>query len=468
MLRAILTPFQHFASEVWHWTTQHSLALFTALFLFRYIRAISNLLAARFLYKPIPISATPMYTTRDVTVVISTTSLSQRGIHSVIRSILAHDIPSLILTTSGMRIASQIANFNATFTDPRITVLREVDVPNIRRQVLAAMPRVKTPFFVRQDDHTDWPQNVDFIPSLLAPLENEKVAAVGPVAEACRTVCPVSFKGFGDFIGRAYLQGRSREFRASTSIDGGISCLEGRFGLFRTSVFTDQEFIHAYTNEYYTEWWGYGKRRGPLNADDDIFHTKWIFKKGWSIKIQAGRESVLISELGRWPQYFEQTLRWSRTGWRTNAKELTGDLWRWRRFPYSFYAVVVYAWGKNSLLHDICLFVLLGAFSGGREEEVEWWIVWYLLLAAWIVGVRVVKIFPLLWREPRDVIYVPGYLVWIYVNALIRIYAFWTCGKTEWRTVEEAMMSPGRRVTFEDEEDETWMERDSLLAGRSP
>lgn len=90
-----------------------------------------------------------------------------------------------------------------------------------------------------------------------------------------------------------YLLRRAHEFLATNSIDGGLSCLSSRFAVVRTCIYGSPEFKHAYLNEYMTV---LGKLVGPLNADDDKFHTRWLVNQGWRITIQGGPESVMTTE----------------------------------------------------------------------------------------------------------------------------------------------------------------------------
>ncbi|KAF2107301.1 hypothetical protein BDV96DRAFT_693535, partial [Lophiotrema nucula] len=162
-----------------------------------------------------------------------------------------------------------------------------------REQAALAISHIKTPFLILSDDHTLWRATSNFLPSLLAPFSNPRVGAVGPVLQARHYHHRLfSFCGFWNFIGMAYLTRRAHEFLATNTIDGGLSCLSSRFVLFRSAIYTDPDFLHAYLNEY--TFWG---RVGPLNADDDKFHTRWLTTHGWEIKTQYGKDCVMETEL---------------------------------------------------------------------------------------------------------------------------------------------------------------------------
>lgn len=215
-----------------------------------------------------------------------------------------------------MEAKEQSKAFEAKFADPRILLLH-LDHADRRRQTAQAMGYVETPLLILQDNRTYWPPRSSFLQSLITPFEEPSTGGVSPILEARHRQHPVSWKGFWNFLGMAYLTRRSFEYCATYGIDGGISTLAGRFGVFRTSNYASKEFLDGYLNEYVL--WG---MIGPLNADDDKFHTRWLIEHDWKIKLQAGPESTATTELGERPKLNEQILRWMRTTWRSNPRQL--------------------------------------------------------------------------------------------------------------------------------------------------
>jgi hypothetical protein len=232
----------------------------------------------------------------------------------VVQSILEHSIAKLIISSAGPKIKLQSEALEMLFPDPRIVMLHR-DEASRREQTAQAMEHVNTSLLILQDDHTYWPAQSSFTKSVLAPFEEPKTGAVGVVLEARHRKHPFSFAGFWNFLGMTYLARRHYEYYGTCGIDGGLSTLAGRFSVFRSEIYKSEEFLQAYCNEYVF----FGKV-GPLNADDDKFHTRWLIDHGWKIKLQAGLESVMTTELGEWPKFNEQVLRWMRTTWRSNPR----------------------------------------------------------------------------------------------------------------------------------------------------
>jgi hypothetical protein len=423
--------------------------VFLFLFMFRYVRATLNAVASR-LYRPTPILENPQYTAQDVTVVIPTTDVSNPTFHKVIRSILKHNVAKIIITSAGDAVLSQLPALHAAIPEFRSDMefadfstscsLVHRAKPNYRQQVAKAMDSVDTKILIIADDHTYWPSSPNSIPSLLAPFEDPKIGAVGPAILGKHHHHPLSFRGFWNFIGMVYLMRNHMQDRATNTVDGGLSCLTGGFGVYRSSIWKDPVFLSAYLNEYISFFGLY--KVGPLTVDDDKFHTRWLVNHGWKIKVQGGPETTLLTELGVWPRFHGQILRWTRTSWRTVPRTLFVDRTCWTRFPYTTYAMYLYSLVRMSLFHEGAMFYFLRKAMqeiGCAEKFLG--AAWRL--GGWIVVTRIFKVWPHLREYPGDVLYVPGYIAFLYWNSFIRVYAFFTMWKTYWDTESKSGKGSG-------------------------
>lgn len=140
-----------------------------------------------------------------------------------------------------------------------------------------------------------------------------------------------------------------------------MSTVPGRFCVFRTSIYADPVFHRTYLNEYVG-----GK--GPLDADDDKFHTHWLIEHKWKMRIQSTPETTMITENGQSNRFWSQILRWTRTTWRSNPRELKhGTVWR----QHPFTAMSLTLWMiRMSFIHEAAMFALLYMFcrSAGRTD----------------------------------------------------------------------------------------------------
>ncbi|OAK98008.1 hypothetical protein IQ06DRAFT_349738 [Phaeosphaeriaceae sp. SRC1lsM3a] len=214
------------------------------------------------------------------------------------------------------------------------------------------MKYVDTALLILQDDHTYWPTTNIFLQSLLVPFQKPSIGAVGVVLEARHQLHKFSWAGFWNFLGMTYLDRRRYELCATYGIDGGISTLSGRFGVFRTEIYASPYFLKAYLNERI-----FFGMVGPLNADDDKFHTRWLIDHGWSIKLQTGPETKMTTELGEWPKFNEQVLRWTWTTYRSNPRQVLHRM-SWIRHPYTTFCLSIW-FTRMSLIQEGLMFWLL-------------------------------------------------------------------------------------------------------------
>lgn len=406
------------------WAKYLHLWLFTIVFLFRYVRVIANFVAY-YRYRPVPIPGKPSYFPSDLTVVMPCTILNSATFHKVVSSVLAHPIASLIIPTAGVEALAQHAEFKKIFADPRVVVLHRNE-PNRREQTAMAMKLVKTSLVIIADDHTYWPSRTTFLPSLMAPFEDPKIGGVAPVLEVRHRHHPVSWTGFFNHLGMTYLLRRTHEFLATTSIDGGISCLSARFAVFRSEIYAGEHFLHGYLNEYMPG------AKTPMAVGDDKFHTRYLAENGWNIRIQGGPDSIMVTELGEWPKYIGQCVRWTRTTWQSNPSVLMQRT-PWVRFPYTTYAVLVYSLVRLTFFYELLL--LWSANKALKQLGAEDWFgaaAW--ILFAWCSGWKFVKVFPLFRKYPGDLVYFPAYLVFGWFMSFVKVWSLITVKNTFWAT----------------------------------
>jgi hypothetical protein len=138
---------------------------------------------------------------------------------------------------------------------------------------------------IHPENHTYWSSTAKFLPSSLAPFDDMKVETVGSVILGRHHQYPISLRGFWNSMCMVYAQ-RNHAPDLATNINGGVAVLTGRFGVFRSTIWKDPEFLSEYLNEYISVLELY--KIGPSNEDNDKFYTRWLANHGWDIKIQRG------------------------------------------------------------------------------------------------------------------------------------------------------------------------------------
>jgi hypothetical protein len=397
---------------------------FLIVFGLRYIRVISNIVG-NILYRATRIAPNPKYNASDVTVMIPTLGLNSVLSYQVAESVLAHPIAKLIIVASGPDFQHETEAFTEVISDPRVQLLHSDDAGRCRKTALA-MPYIRTALMVLQDNKTIWPVSPNFPPLMMAAFEDPELGAVMPLIEARHHHHRSWKEAFYNFLGMTYLTRRNYKYRACNAIDGGLSTVPGRFGIFRTSIYADPVFQYEYLNEYVG-----GK--GPLDADDYKFHTRWLIEHKWKMRIQSTPETTMITENGQSNRFWSQILRWTRTTWRSNPRELKhGRVWR--QHPFTAISLTL-RMIRVSFIHEAAMFGLLYLFccSTGLTDHFG---TSAAFLYLWVVALKFNKIAHHFRQYPKDLIFSPLYLIFGYACSFVKIYAFFTRKNTEWVTAE--------------------------------
>ncbi|KAF2148334.1 glycosyltransferase family 2 protein [Myriangium duriaei CBS 260.36] len=389
------------------------------LFFFRYLRLVVNLIS-HWTYRSIPIADSPSYTSKDVTVIVPTIEGDGDSLRRTIRACLVTDPAEVIVVTidanvkQALHMAAQI-NFN------RIRVL-SVAKANKRRQMCRAIPYVKTKITIFADDDVIWPATV--IPWMLAPFEDDTMGAVGTSQRLVRPKSPSVWT----FLGSLYLERRNFDCSACLNMDGGLPCLSGRTVAYRTCILQEEDFGFHFTNETW--------RTHQLNADDDNFMTRWMFRHGWKIAMQYNKACEVQTTLEDGPTYLKQCLRWVRSNWRSNLTSLFVERHYWSSQPWTTYAVfqtTLTAWA----MVDPILFSLIWRATNDWPSEDRT----RVLMAAgfWIFGfAKTVKLLGHFVRYPADLTMLPISVLFGYVHGVIKLIGLFTLFETAWGSREGA------------------------------
>jgi hypothetical protein len=184
-------------------------------------------------------------------------------------------------------------------------------------------------------------------------------------------------------MGMTYLVRRSYEYWGTYGIYQGLSTLQGRFGVFRTEIYASPKFLDKYLNEHTP------LNRESLNADDDKFHTRWLIGHGWDIRLQAGPESQMMTELSEWPKFRGQVLRWARTTWRSNPRQLLNG-YTWTRHPFMSYSLMMWFFRSSLMQEALMVWSLHGMLKQAGKSK--YFPASALALWTWIVALKFVKV----------------------------------------------------------------------------
>jgi len=295
-----------------------SLDLFLSLFVYRYLRLIVNLFAFTQL-RPIPIPENPRLTSLNVTVVIPSIEGNGDILSETICSILATEPAEIILVTTHANLERARAMVKIMGTS-MIRVF-SVAFPNKRRQIVRAIPEVRTEVTIFADDDVVFPPKL--LPWMLSPLEDEEYGGVGTNQRIKRAGSSTYQQRIYGYLNALYLERRNFDCASCMYMDGGLPCLSGRTVAYRTSILKDEAFTYSFTHE---EWLG----RYRLNADDDNFMTRWLVSHKKRIAFQYHQEAEVLTTLEDNPNFIKQCLRWARSNWRSNLTSMFWDRHVWR------------------------------------------------------------------------------------------------------------------------------------------
>lgn len=406
--------------------------LFLFLFLFRYLRFFVHTITGLFLYKPALEKTTPKYTSRDVAVIVPTVGPNTPQFRKTCETILQNKPRVLMVVTVGKLVNDVKKLFvgegwagKYPATD---LVALESCVANKRKQIAIAADRIELdykdacPITVNIDDTVNWGPN--FLPSILAAFEDPKVGFVGMNKKVERVHGRSFIENYTNFIACLYLERHNFQIASEPYIDGGVFVVSGRTAALRSEILNDPRFRKGYENERYL----FGLL-GPLNADDDNYVTRFVLRDGWKIKIQYCADSTIRMPLGGYPKFYQQIQRWARTTFRSNMASLR-DPHTWVNFPWSVYAVYISGMVNFALFWDPLLLWKLRQTSFYLTSDHPALIT--MTMCAWILGTKMVKIWPHFQAHPEDWVFLPGYFFFAYAHSLVKLWCLVTFFDHSW------------------------------------
>ncbi|RFU29608.1 hypothetical protein B7463_g6726, partial [Scytalidium lignicola] len=396
-----------------------ALQIFLFLLAFKSLKIAVHLLSY-LTYRPQPAEKQPSFSHRDVTVIVPTVGSFDDEFQECIRTILANLPHQIIISTVGKEKfihAKQVCR--QLDHSGKIIKVVATDTPNKREQTLHALKQVTTPISCTADDHVFWPTT--FLRSALAPFEDVCVGIVGTVKRVRRQRGTSTTQSFLNYLGCIYLERHNFECTASSNLDGGVFVISGRTALIRTEIV--QSF--RYRKAYMSETWFFGLL-GPLKVDDDNFITRWMVNRGWKTVFHNDTDAMIettIGTTGGWFKFQGQLNRWVRTTWRSNSTSLLSERRCWSAHPWTTYAMFISSFVNMALFYDFALFITLFKSGYGR---------YWLHLTAYLFVSKVIKPFPHILRNPRDIVFlIPGILFGYYHSA-VKLWALLTVWNVQW------------------------------------
>ncbi|KAF8936526.1 hypothetical protein BGZ58_004062 [Dissophora ornata] len=382
---------------------------------YRYLWFTIKLLAY-FFYRPMMPKANPTYRAEyDVTIIVPTIDAGEEFKEAAHSWLVNNPKEIIIITETKMKDALQEL---ANSVDP--TRIRVLTVPkaNKRLQMVEGIRNTTSEIIVFADDDAIWgPQTLEYI---LACFEDPNMGGVG----TSQTVKSVGrYQTVWEVLAGFRLTIRNIEIAASTHIDGGVCCLSGRTAAYRTCILQDPQFQYQFTHDF---WLG----KYPLNSGDDKFLTRWMVYYGWNTYVQICKEAELLSTFKNNWRFVKQVLRWTRNTWRSDFRSLFTERKIWSRHPFVAFTMIDKIFNPITLLSGPISVVVMAC--EGKFHLPLWDII--ISYIVWLMMTRIIKLLPHLFKRPQDVIWVPGFLIFGYYFAIMKIYALFTLHEVGWGT----------------------------------
>jgi cellulose synthase/poly-beta-1,6-N-acetylglucosamine synthase-like glycosyltransferase len=295
---------------------------------------------------------------------------------------------------------------------PEVEIIPET-LPGKRAAMATGLKRVTTKLCCFVDDDVQWCDT--FLEYLLHPFnENEKIAGVGCEHNARYS----SFFDIHMVLCDMRLSVRMLELIATSVVDKGASCISGRTACYLTHFIQEDAFYEAFLNEKF-----FGL---SVVSGDDKFLTRYVMNKGGKIWHQVGKNCRLTTTFERGSRFMKQLLRWSRNTWRSDITCLFIERKIWRNNPFT--AIVMF----DKVITPF--FLLYGLFflpiSAILRKDYVMFVGWL----CWLVFSRSLRLAYYLVKRPHHIVHIPAFILFQYLQAIIRIVALATVYERGWGT----------------------------------
>jgi len=390
------------------------LFMFVVLAVFKAVKVIVQVFSYYYLTKPAQTPITPVWTPRDVTVIITATGNFGTEFKHCIKSILNNYPAQIIVKMVGSPEEASRAYSVCQQLDPSIYVTG-APTSNKRQDLINLYNQVETGIICLTDDHVFWPSA--YLRSSLAEFEDPLVGLVGTVKRVIRDRSGSMIDSFRNYLACIYLERQNFENTASYNIDGGVSVISGITALFPTNIVQSFDFREEFLGQ--TLAWG---TVAPVKADSDNFTTRYVANQGFKTAFRNEKHAVVSTTLGLKDgsaEFSDLLLKWARATWRSNGAALFAERTCWRATPWTTYAIFISSLFNFALIYDPLLACTLYLATGTEYLG----IFFFLLFLS-----KCIKPLTHLKKHPKDIVFLPfgigfGYYhSWVKTKALFTIF----------------------------------------------
>ncbi|MEM7111578.1 MAG: glycosyltransferase [Chloroflexota bacterium] len=317
----------------------------------------------------------------------------------------AHENPDEIIAVidhSDKACAEIFREFAQTYAGARLIITKK---PGKRPALVDGIEAARSEIVALVDSDTIWEAGV--LPKLLIPFADPKVGGVGTRQSVLHPES-LAQKLFDIHLDSRYFD----EIRFLAAAGNAITCISGRTAVYRRKAVVPM--LDELLNETF---WG----KKVISGDDKRL-THLVQAKGWEVRYQENAR-VFTPGTPEMRGFLKQRLRWSRNSWRADLRALY-DGWVWREPALAFHLIDRVFQPLTTLIAPIYFLIALARWQ---------WDIMLILLVWWMFS-RGFKIWDHLKRRPGHIVILPAYILYSYLFAIFKIFAFFTMNQQGWIT----------------------------------
>ena len=317
----------------------------------------------------------------------------------------AHENPDEIIAVidhSDKACTKLFREFAQTFAGARLIITKK---PGKRPALVDGIQAAKSEIVALVDSDTIWEAGV--LTKLLIPFADSEVGGVG-TRQSVLAPETLAQKLFDIHLDSRYFD----EIRFLAAAGNAITCISGRTAVYRRSAVLPMmdELLHE-------TFWG----KQVISGDDKRL-THLVQAKGWEVRYQENAR-VYTPGTPEMKGFLKQRLRWARNSWRADLRALY-DGWVWREPALAFHLIDRVFQPLTTLIAPIYFLIAL--------YRLQWDIM--LILLVWWMFSRGLKIWDHIKRRPSHIVILPAYILYSYLFAIFKIFAFFTMNQQGWIT----------------------------------
>lgn len=312
-----------------------------------------------------------------------------------------HEIIAVIDYTD-IKCIAIFKKFQKDFKGAKLIITKK---PGKRPALVDGIIRSTGDIIALVDSDTIW--NDDVLRYGLSPFIDERVGGVATYQSVWK---PQTFaqKIFDIQLDMRYMH----DYPFLAAAGDALTCLSGRTAFYRRTAV--MPLLDGLLNETFM-----GR---PVISGDDKCLTYLVLKNGWKTEYQSNAH-VFTPGMDSLSLYLQQRLRWTRNALRADYKAMA-DGWP-RKHPALFFFQI------DKILQSFVVILSLMFFL--VASFLHQWLVASIIAIWWFLS-RAIKLYAHFVQKPKNLLILPGYIIYSFVAGILKIYALLTLNTQGWIT----------------------------------